>query len=75
MPCGATTLAKHVVEVRHVILMNKIQDVWRIGKILISKICGSNPDGGFGNPRGGRETRGGGDGFEGPGGQLSIVDT
>ncbi|GJR67565.1 hypothetical protein Tco_0013630 [Tanacetum coccineum] len=38
MPCGATTLAKHVVEVRHVIWMNKIQDVWRIGKILISKI-------------------------------------
>ncbi|GJT73643.1 hypothetical protein Tco_1032929 [Tanacetum coccineum] len=38
MPCGATTLTKHVVEVRHVVWMNKIQDVWRIGKILISKI-------------------------------------
>ncbi|GKA04081.1 hypothetical protein Tco_0676862 [Tanacetum coccineum] len=38
MPYGATTLTKHVVEVRHVIWMNKIQDVWRIGKILISKI-------------------------------------
>nr|GEV37873.1 putative reverse transcriptase domain-containing protein [Tanacetum cinerariifolium] len=38
MPCGATTLAKHVVEVRHVIWINKIQDVWRIRKILISKI-------------------------------------
>ncbi|GJY40950.1 hypothetical protein Tco_0428220 [Tanacetum coccineum] len=38
MPCGATTLTKQVVEVRHVIWMNKIQDVWRIGKILITKI-------------------------------------
>nr|GEW24151.1 retrotransposon-related protein [Tanacetum cinerariifolium] len=38
MPCGATTLKKHVMEVRHVIWMNKIQDVWRIGKILIFKI-------------------------------------
>nr|GEU94463.1 hypothetical protein [Tanacetum cinerariifolium] len=38
MPYGATTLIKHVVEVRHVIWMNKIQNVWRIGKILISKI-------------------------------------
>nr|GEZ48293.1 hypothetical protein [Tanacetum cinerariifolium] len=26
----------------------------------------------FGNPRGGRKTRGGGDGFEGPGDQLSM---
>ncbi|GKA28421.1 zinc finger, CCHC-type containing protein, partial [Tanacetum coccineum] len=34
---------------------------------------GSNPGGGFGKPRGGREIRGGGDGLEGPGGQLSIV--
>ncbi|GKA29645.1 hypothetical protein Tco_0715890 [Tanacetum coccineum] len=34
---------------------------------------GSNPGGGFGNPRGGRETRGGGDRFKGPGGQLSMV--
>ncbi|GJY15225.1 hypothetical protein Tco_0385647, partial [Tanacetum coccineum] len=33
---------------------------------------GSNHGGGFGNLRGSRETRGGGDGFEGPGGQLSI---
>ncbi|GJT25876.1 hypothetical protein Tco_0895813 [Tanacetum coccineum] len=38
MPCGATTLTKHVVEVRHIVWMNKIQDVWRIRKILISKI-------------------------------------
>ncbi|GKE05832.1 hypothetical protein Tco_1397850, partial [Tanacetum coccineum] len=75
MPYGATTLAKHVVKVRHVIWMNKLQDVWRIGKILISKICGSNLSGGFGNPGGGRETRGGGDRFKGPGGQLSIIDT
>ncbi|GKE56373.1 hypothetical protein Tco_1495558, partial [Tanacetum coccineum] len=34
---------------------------------------GSNPGGGFGKPRGGRETRGGGDGLEGPGGQLSMI--
>ncbi|GJT70873.1 hypothetical protein Tco_1030159 [Tanacetum coccineum] len=41
MPSGATTLAKHVVEVRHVIWMNEIQDVvWTVGKILISKIWG-----------------------------------
>ncbi|GJU06388.1 hypothetical protein Tco_1122818 [Tanacetum coccineum] len=33
---------------------------------------GSNPGGGFGKPRGGRETRGGEDGLEGPGGQLSM---
>ncbi|GKE89353.1 hypothetical protein Tco_1566828, partial [Tanacetum coccineum] len=38
MSCGATTLTKHVAEVRHVIWMNKIQNVRRIGKILISKI-------------------------------------
>ncbi|GJU91113.1 hypothetical protein Tco_1303536 [Tanacetum coccineum] len=31
---------------------------------------GSNMGGGFANPRGGRETRGSGDGFEGPGGQF-----
>ncbi|GKA87419.1 hypothetical protein Tco_0809183 [Tanacetum coccineum] len=33
---------------------------------------GSNPSGRFGNPGGGRETRGGGDRLEGPNGQLSI---
>ncbi|GJZ04053.1 hypothetical protein Tco_0537328 [Tanacetum coccineum] len=33
---------------------------------------GSNPGGGFGKPGDGRETRGGEDGLEGPGGQLSI---
>ncbi|GKE45592.1 hypothetical protein Tco_1472876, partial [Tanacetum coccineum] len=33
---------------------------------------GSNPIGGCGNPSGGRETRGGGDGFEEPDGQLSM---
>ncbi|GJR20566.1 putative ribonuclease H-like domain-containing protein [Tanacetum coccineum] len=33
---------------------------------------GSNPGGGFGKSRGGRETIGGGDGLEGPGGQLSM---
>ncbi|GKD59546.1 hypothetical protein Tco_1297055 [Tanacetum coccineum] len=31
---------------------------------------GLNPGGGFQKPRGGRETRGGGDGLEGPCGQL-----
>ncbi|GKC07061.1 hypothetical protein Tco_0998671 [Tanacetum coccineum] len=30
---------------------------------------GPNPSGGFGKPRGGLETRGGGDGLKGPGGQ------
>ncbi|GJZ37304.1 hypothetical protein Tco_0583495 [Tanacetum coccineum] len=34
---------------------------------------GSNPGGGFGKSGGGRETRGGGDGLEGPSGQLSMV--
>nr|GEV01047.1 putative reverse transcriptase domain-containing protein [Tanacetum cinerariifolium] len=34
---------------------------------------GSNSCGGFRKPEGGRETRGGGDGLEGPGGQLSMV--
>ncbi|GKB43024.1 hypothetical protein Tco_0887966 [Tanacetum coccineum] len=66
MPRGATTLAKHVVEMKHVIWINNFQNVWRIGKILISKIwwwmvnvfkCrGSNPGGGFGKPKGGHET-------------------
>ncbi|GKE27019.1 hypothetical protein Tco_1442403 [Tanacetum coccineum] len=36
---------------------------------------GSTPGGRFGNPGGCHETRGGGDGLEGPCGQLSIVDT
>nr|GEW96788.1 hypothetical protein [Tanacetum cinerariifolium] len=70
MPSSATTLAKQVVEVRHVFWMNEIQNVvWRVRKILISKIwcCCSNPGGGFGNPGGGRETRGGADRFKGPG--------
>ncbi|GKC53668.1 hypothetical protein Tco_1076413 [Tanacetum coccineum] len=72
MPCATTTLAKHVVEVRHIILMNKIQDVWRIGKILISKIwwwmadcSGSNLGDEFRNPGGGHEIRGGEDGLDG----------
>nr|GEX68916.1 hypothetical protein [Tanacetum cinerariifolium] len=47
MPFGATTLAKHIVEMRRVVWMNKIQDVWRIGKILIFKICGSYSGDGF----------------------------
>ncbi|GKE96283.1 hypothetical protein Tco_1581138 [Tanacetum coccineum] len=33
---------------------------------------GSNPGGGSGKPGDGRETRRGGDGLEGPGGQLSM---
>ncbi|GJX02890.1 hypothetical protein Tco_0188806 [Tanacetum coccineum] len=49
MPCGATTLTKHVVEVRHVVWMNKIQDVWRVDG------SGSNPSGGFGKLGGGLE--------------------
>nr|GEV38318.1 hypothetical protein [Tanacetum cinerariifolium] len=97
MSCSATILTKHVVEVRHVIWMNKIQNIWRIGKILISKIWWwmvkvfkwwcivveercvvvnvnkQRLGGGFGKSRGGRETRGGGDGLEGPDGQLSMV--
>nr|GEU50914.1 hypothetical protein [Tanacetum cinerariifolium] len=68
MPRGATTLTKHVVEVRHVVWINKIQDVledwenlgWVDGN-------GLNWGGGFGKLAGGRETRGGGDGLEGPG--------
>ncbi|GJT16649.1 hypothetical protein Tco_0875355 [Tanacetum coccineum] len=36
MPSGATTLAKHVVEVRHVIWINGIQDiVWRVVDVEI----------------------------------------
>ncbi|GKA31842.1 hypothetical protein Tco_0718209, partial [Tanacetum coccineum] len=83
MPCGATTLTKHVVEVRHVIWMNKIQVgafLWRRGVLLLMLTNkgwvdgnGLNPGGGFGKPGGGRETRGGGDRLEGPGGQLSMV--
>ncbi|GJX24696.1 hypothetical protein Tco_0230992 [Tanacetum coccineum] len=101
IPCGATTLTKHVVEVRHVIWIKKFQNVRRIGKILISKIWWwivnvfkwgcivvemrcivvnvnkqwlGYRDGGFGKSGGGCETRGGRDGFEGLGDQLSIID-
>ncbi|GJV67630.1 hypothetical protein Tco_1483139 [Tanacetum coccineum] len=35
---------------------------------------GLNSVGGFGKPRGGRETRGGGDGLERPGGGATWVD-
>ncbi|GJZ28905.1 hypothetical protein Tco_0573552 [Tanacetum coccineum] len=77
MPCGATTLTKHVVEVTHVIWMIKnprcledwenldfqdlVVDGWVDGS-------GSNLDGRFGKPGGGRETHGGGDRLEGPDG-------
>ncbi|GKC54746.1 hypothetical protein Tco_1077491 [Tanacetum coccineum] len=37
MSCDATTLAKHVVEVRHVIWMCKIQDVWRVRMLSVFK--------------------------------------
>nr|GEV20651.1 hypothetical protein [Tanacetum cinerariifolium] len=78
--------------------MDKIQDVCRVGRILISKIwwwmlnvfkwrcivlnfdnngcggfCCSNPSGECGNLGGGRVTRGGGDGLEGPGGGETCV--
>nr|GEX74192.1 hypothetical protein [Tanacetum cinerariifolium] len=58
MPCGATTLTKHVVEVRGALL-------WRRGVLLLMLINngwvdgnGLNMSGGFGKPRGGRVTRG-----------------
>ncbi|GJV70215.1 hypothetical protein Tco_1485724 [Tanacetum coccineum] len=56
MSSGATTLTKHVVEVRHVICGCGF----------------SNPGSGCGNSGGGRETQGGGDFSEGPGGQLFM---
>nr|GEV55723.1 hypothetical protein [Tanacetum cinerariifolium] len=56
----------YFMEVRRVIWMNKIQDVWRIGKILISKIWWwmlnvFKWSGGCGNSGGGHVTRGGED--------------
>ncbi|GKF56673.1 hypothetical protein Tco_0167013, partial [Tanacetum coccineum] len=58
MPCGATTLTKHVVEVsggalllrREVFLLMLTNKGWVDGN-------GSNPGGRFGKPRGGLETR------------------
>nr|GEX38545.1 hypothetical protein [Tanacetum cinerariifolium] len=54
--------------------------LWRRGVLLLMLTNkgwvdgnGSNPGGGLGKPRGGRETRGGEDGLKGPGGQLSMV--
>ncbi|GKA35485.1 hypothetical protein Tco_0721976 [Tanacetum coccineum] len=44
---------------RDVLLLMLINKGWVDGN-------GSNPGGGFGNPRGGQETRGDGDGLEGP---------
>ncbi|GJT46918.1 hypothetical protein Tco_0955633 [Tanacetum coccineum] len=53
---------------------------WRRGVLLLMLTNkgwidgnGSNPSGGFGKSGGGHETRSGGDGLEGPGGQLSMV--
>nr|GEV28876.1 hypothetical protein [Tanacetum cinerariifolium] len=82
MPCGATTLTKHVVMVRYVILdeqnprcledwenldyQDLVVDDWVDGN-------GLNPGGGFEKSRGGQDTRGGGDGLEGPDVQLSMV--
>ncbi|GJS62036.1 hypothetical protein Tco_0656820 [Tanacetum coccineum] len=54
--------------------------LWRRGVLLLmlkNKVWvdgnGSNLGGRFGKPGDGRETRGGGDGLEGPDGQLSMV--
>ncbi|GJV31202.1 hypothetical protein Tco_1391602, partial [Tanacetum coccineum] len=53
--------------------------LWKRGVLLLMLNngwvdgSGSNPGDGFGKPGGGRETRGGGDGLEGPDGQLSMV--
>ncbi|GJV36120.1 IQ motif, EF-hand binding site containing protein [Tanacetum coccineum] len=53
--------------------------LWRRGVLLMLTNKGwvdgngLNPGGGFGKPRGGQETRGGGDRLEGPVGQLSMV--
>ncbi|GKC57974.1 hypothetical protein Tco_1085572, partial [Tanacetum coccineum] len=74
IPCGATTLTKHVLEVsggallwsRGVLLLMLTNKGWVDGN-------GSNLGGGFRKPGGGQETRSSGDGLEGPGGQLSMV--
>ncbi|GJU79408.1 hypothetical protein Tco_1281773 [Tanacetum coccineum] len=47
-------------------------DIWFNKPMVCVDGSGSNPGGGFRNTRDGRETHGGGDGFEGPGGQFSI---
>nr|GEY17794.1 copia protein [Tanacetum cinerariifolium] len=60
MPCGATTLTKHGVGRRGVLLLMLTNKGWVDGN-------GSNLGGGFGKPGGGRDTHGGGDGLEGPG--------
>ncbi|GKF39997.1 hypothetical protein Tco_0120058 [Tanacetum coccineum] len=51
-----------VVEMR-CIVVNLTNSGWIDGS-------GTNPSGGFGKSRGGRETRGGGDGLKGPGGPI-----
>ncbi|GJS06241.1 hypothetical protein Tco_0363037 [Tanacetum coccineum] len=78
MPCGAATLKKHVVEVRHVIWIYKIQDVLRVGKTLISKnlvwMLNINKVECIHEcvvTGGGHMRRGGRDGLEGPGDEAS----
>nr|GEV09109.1 hypothetical protein [Tanacetum cinerariifolium] len=61
MPCGTTTLTKHVVEVKGALLLILTNKCWVDGN-------GSNPGGRFGKLRGGLEIRSGGDGLDGPGG-------
>nr|GEW78908.1 hypothetical protein [Tanacetum cinerariifolium] len=67
MPSGATTLTKHVVKWRCIVL--------NVNNNGCGGCCCSNPSGGCGKPSGGRVTRGGEDGLEGPGSQLSMVVT
>ncbi|GKB95112.1 hypothetical protein Tco_0981249 [Tanacetum coccineum] len=78
MPCSATTLTKHVVKVSEGFSSGGAL-LWRRGMLLLMLTNkgwvdgnGLNPGGRFGKPGGGRETRGGGDGLEGPSGQLSM---
>nr|GEW40947.1 hypothetical protein [Tanacetum cinerariifolium] len=62
------------------ILLCEVALLWRRGMLLLMLTNkgwvngnGSNPGGGLGKPRGGRETRRGEDGLEGSGSQLSMV--
>ncbi|GJR02390.1 retrovirus-related pol polyprotein from transposon TNT 1-94 [Tanacetum coccineum] len=59
------SLTKHI-HTRCHFIKEQVEHGWVNGN-------GSNPGGGFGKPGGGRETHGGEDGLEGPGGQLSMV--
>nr|GEX90839.1 hypothetical protein [Tanacetum cinerariifolium] len=82
MPCGVTTLTKHVVEVfkwwcivmeKRCVVVNVNKKGWVDGNGSNSGAGFGKPRGaGFGKPRGGRETHGGRDGLEGPDGQLFM---